>query len=157
MFPKKKWAKNKKDRIARDSVKADKAEEKLWKWFSKYIRLRDCPTGSHGFARCITCGKIYDFREMDCGHYIKRKWKSVKYDETNNHAQCTSCNSYEDGEVAKYRIAIIEKYGEDAIIDLEERSREIFKKPYYAEVEALATYYRIKAKEEAERVGVIIK
>ena len=154
MFPKKKWLKG--DAKAKNEVKASMSEDKLWKNFSLFIRLRDCPTDARGYARCITCGSVHHYKELQAGHYIRRRHRAVKYDERNVHAQCVDCNKYGNGKEAEHRAAIVEKYGEEVAVWLEEHKRDITKWSH-AEVEALSTYYRVKAKEEAERISIKIK
>lgn len=154
MFPKKKWLKG--EARVKNEVKAEKAEDRLWKWFSKYIRLRDCPTGSHGFCRCVTCNKGHHYTEMQAGHYVRRRHRAVKYDERNVNSQCINCNNFADGNEAQHRLYIVKQHGED-VAEYLENQKGVIVKMLHAEVEALATYYRVKAKEEAERVGVEIK
>ena len=45
-------------------------DDKLWKWFSIYIRLRD--SDENGYGKCFTCGKIIFWKKGDCGHGIGR-------------------------------------------------------------------------------------
>lgn len=148
---------NAKKRKVKNSVNADNKEATLWKWFSLYIRLRECLDGSYGHCNCVTCGKAKHYKDMDAGHYISRMWKPTKYHENNVYAQCVHCNRDLSGNVAEYRINLVGMYGEDHVAEMEAYSRTPFKKMLHEEVEALSTYYRIKAKEEAERLGVEIK
>lgn len=139
----------------RNEIVASRREKTLWKWFSLYIRLRDCE--SNGFAKCITSGKYIYFREMDAGHYIPQKNNyGVMYDERNVHAQSKNDNCYGHGEVEKYRVALVDKYGLDEVEDLEEKSKKISKRMPLWEVEAKSAEYRIKAKELAFLQGVEI-
>lgn len=140
----------------RNEILATKKEETLWKWFSYYVRLKDCVDG--GFGECISCGKYIYFKDGDAGHYIPQKnHYSVLYDEMNVHLQCVSCNQHGSGEVAKYRIRIIEKYGLEAVEDLERRSKIITKRMPLWEVQEKSAKYRQLAKDEAFRNGVEIK
>jgi hypothetical protein len=159
--PKKKLTKiqkaNAKKRKVKNSVKADKSEDTLWKWFSRYIRLRACLDVARGFCACITCGRVHHYKDMDAGHYISRRWKPTKYHENNVYAQCVHCNRDLSGNVAEYRIKLVELFGEEHVAEMEAYSRTPFKKMLHEDVVALAAYYRIKAKEEADRLGVEIK
>jgi hypothetical protein len=146
-----------KTRKVNNSVKAENKEATLWKWFSLYIRLRECLDDARGFCVCVTCGRVHHYKDMDAGHYLSRRWKPTKYHENNVYAQCVHCNRDLSGNVAEYRIKLVEMYGEDHIAEMEAYSRTPSKKMLHEEVEALATYYRIKAKEEAERLGLEIK
>ena len=136
-----------------NEAKADKREATLWKWFSLFVRLRDCVEGTHGFARCISCGKAQHYKDMDAGHYISRRWKPTKYDERNVHAQCVHCNRDLSGNVEEYSI----KLGVELSEELKAKSKEPAKKMVLWEVESKISEYRQKAKDEAYRVGVEIK
>jgi hypothetical protein len=85
--------------------------KKLDTVFSQFIRLRD--SNSEGICRCITCGSLHHFKQIDCGHYIKRQYMSTRFNEFNCHAQCRKCNWLEQGADAKYREAIIKKFGQE--------------------------------------------
>lgn len=54
------------------------------RYFSLYIRHRDCPDG-RGY--CITCGAPITPKTCDYGHYIGRAHKATRWDERNCHAQ----------------------------------------------------------------------
>ena len=86
-----------------------KEEDRLWKWFSRYIRARD--TDDFGVCHCITCRKPGHPSEFDCGHFVKRDRYNLKYHEKNCHAQCPACNRFGDGEQGMYAVAIDRKYG----------------------------------------------
>ena len=72
------------------------------KWFSLYIRFRDAmefqkevPDADISFGRCCTCGKIGQWKYMDCGHFIPKGrggTSGVRWDERNAHLQCKLCN-----------------------------------------------------------------
>jgi NinG protein len=73
--------------------------------FSKYIRLRDNNT-------CITCGTTTG--QMQCGHFMSRRYNATRYDEENCNCQCYRCNVLFYGEQYKYSIEIDLKYGDGA-------------------------------------------
>jgi len=81
----------------------------LDEYFSKFIRLRD--SDGLGFCLCITCGRRFFWKAMDCGHFITRDRKAVRFDERNCHSQCTECNDYKKGEQFKHGQAIDRLYG----------------------------------------------
>lgn len=80
--------------------------------FSDYIRTRDKYT-------CITCGLVGDKHNIDAGHYIPRAHRLILYDEFNVHAQCFKCNCVYEGNTIIYRKKLIEKYGEEEVLRLE--------------------------------------
>jgi len=87
---------------------------RLDKVFSEYIRLRD--SDENGICKCITCGAYHHWKNMDCGHFIKRQHKSLRYNEINCNAQCRKCNWLGQGEDVKYKEALQKKHG-PGIID----------------------------------------
>lgn len=94
-------------------------KKKLWKVFSKYIRLRDNCT-------CISCGKKDEFGKMDAGHYIpKTAGNAIYFDERNVNCQCTYCNRFMHGNLTKYAIALRKKYGEGILEELDQKRNQI--------------------------------
>ena len=85
--------------------------------FQKLVRLK--ARDKHGICECITCGKRQPWQEMDSGHYIPRTNKATALDERNVSVQCVFCNRHGSGELAKYREALIAKYGIEAVEELE--------------------------------------
>jgi hypothetical protein len=83
----------------------------LDKYFSLYIRLRD--TMPNGYCRCISCGQIKPFEQMDCGHYFSRRHLSTRFDERNCHAECRACNRVDAEHLDGYRDNLIRKIGEN--------------------------------------------
>ena len=86
--------------------------------FNKFIRTRD------GETNCISCGVHFGTSVVggafDCGHYLSRGAKPHhRFNEDNAHSQCKKCNRYLSGNVANYRIGIINKLGLDAVEKLE--------------------------------------
>jgi hypothetical protein len=86
-----------------------------WKWFSKYIRLRDAikTTGNELFAKCITCGEIMPIEDMDAGHGIAGRANSILFNEELVHAQCRKCNRQGGGELQMYKKVLIDMYGQE--------------------------------------------
>lgn len=91
--------------------------KKLDKIFSQFIRLRDAD--ENGYCTCITCGRVKHWKEVDCGHFIKRQYMSTRFNEMNCHAQCKHCNAFEQGADVKYRAALIKLYGKNEVLKLE--------------------------------------
>ena len=81
--------------------------------FSKYIRLRD----SHGdsYFVCCSCGRTLPYEQADAGHFVNRRWMALRYDEMNVHAQCRSCNRFDEGNNVGYMRFMQRKYGDSAI------------------------------------------
>lgn len=94
------------------------------RYFSLYIRHRDCPDG-RGY--CITCGAPITPKTCYCGHYIGRAHKATRWDERNCHAQCKNCNERLEGLIPVYRKVLIRLYGLPTVEELERKKRTIFK------------------------------
>ncbi|PKN06117.1 MAG: recombinase [Deltaproteobacteria bacterium HGW-Deltaproteobacteria-7] len=93
-------------------------EGTLWSKFSLFIRLRD--SDERGYCRCISCGLVRHYKEMDAGHFIPQGSSyALKYNEDNVHAQCTSCNKFKSGNLVDYRINLVNKIGEQKVKRLE--------------------------------------
>lgn len=114
-------------------------DKKLWPVFSEFIRLRD--SNENGYCKCITCPNIRYFRQMDCGHGVSRQHMAIKYDETNNHAQCKICNYHKKGNPKEYKIAVDKKYGKGTWDDLEIKSRTVQKLGSF-EFNVMLQYYK---------------
>lgn len=120
-------------------------DKKLWPVFSEYIRLRD--SDENGFCRCFTCSNIRYFRNMDCGHGVRRGHMATKYHEQNNHAQCKLCNGPAGGGKPKeYEEAVDKRYGPGTWVSLQFLSRKIAKFTTF-EVAALILAYKEKIAE----------
>lgn len=100
-------------------------ELKLWPVFSQYIRLRDAD--NQGVVKCFTCGKVKHWTQVDAGHGIPRQHKATKYNETNNHAQCKTCNGFQGGVREIYKQRVDEKYGPGTWDKLQLASRSVCK------------------------------
>lgn len=83
---------------------------------NKYIRLRDQD------KPCISCGYVLNNgnRQVHAGHYIAQgKSSLLRYDERNIHAQCAQCNTFLHGNLAEYRINLIQRAGIETVETLE--------------------------------------
>lgn len=84
--------------------------KKLDRTFSIYIRLRDVM--SSGYVRCISCGQIKKFEDVDCGHFHSRRHMATRYDEDNCHAECKFCNRFSADHLIAYQRNLIQKIGQ---------------------------------------------
>lgn len=84
---------------------------KAQKVFNAYIRERDKEFG------CISCnGEV-----QQAGHYFSQgKHSALRYDELNVNGQCVRCNMYLSGNLIQYRYGLVQKYGEDKVMELEQ-------------------------------------
>jgi hypothetical protein len=98
--------------------------------FSKYIRSRE--------FSCCTCGSQ---KKLQAGHYISRRYFSLRWDERNVHSQCQSCNIFHEGNKPRYAIYLINKYGQEILETLDRESR-IFKKYSISQLKLLLIHFQ---------------
>lgn len=97
-------------------------EQKLWKVFSEYIRLRF--SNENGYCKCYTCGRIRFWTGCDAGHGIGRQHKATKFDEMNVRPQCKPCNGFEGGRREEFKKQMDLEHGEGTWDRMELRSRQ---------------------------------
>ena len=130
-------------------MKTDKAD----KWFSIYIRLRD--SDENGICKCITCNTRKFWRQMDCGHYVKRSHQGARFHEKNCASQCQECNWLKQGNDAVYKEVIIERYGQQTH-DLLKFAEHHTTKHSKLEIDLIAKEYQKKAMALAKEKGLKI-
>jgi hypothetical protein len=108
-----------KDENVKDLIK------ELDRVFSIYIRTRYMD--HQGIVKCFTCGDFHHWSKGDCGHYISRDNKPLRWDETNCQFQCKKCNVILKGNYPAYSQALIRKYGAGILDQLELRKNNSFK------------------------------
>ena len=107
--------------------------------FNTYIRTRDG-------KKCISCGYEGEGRQFHAGHYKSQGGNSaLRFDELNVHAQCSICNNHLSGNLANYRMNLIKKIGEDAVIELETTKNT--KRYSLDELREIISTYKSKTKE----------
>lgn len=74
--------------------------DKVWKVFSKYVRMRDKGV-------CFTCGQPGNM----AGHFVHGKHKPTYFRDDNVHCQCPKCNFFLNGNRDVYLRKIQLKYG----------------------------------------------
>lgn len=80
---------------------------------NKYIRLRDLN------KPCISCRHIGD-RQIHAGHYRPMgNNQQLRFYTLNIFAQCSICNNYLSGNLANYRINLINKLGLEKVEQIE--------------------------------------
>ena len=118
-------------------------KDKLDRIFSEYIRLRD--SDANGYCRCISCGAVHHWRDVDCGHYVNRSHMATRFDERNCNAQCRKCNRFDEGNNIGYTKGLIAKYGDKVIDELYVKKYSISKMSK-AEFEILIDHYKNEVK-----------
>jgi hypothetical protein len=119
-------------------VSLNKLDDKLWRIFSLFIRLS--AADSSGFCKCVTCGVIRHYTEIQAGHYIHRRHNATRFDERNVNCQCISCNIYNAGEEEKHEDYINKTFGEGTTVQLKRLSKGLHKLSREWYLEKIAEY-----------------
>lgn len=103
---------------------------------SLYIRQKHSMAG---FCRCVSCGAVELWQDVDCGHFIPRGKSATRFMEENCWPQCRSCNRFR-AEEAKihYTRHMIETYGKEFVDELLELSKTLVRRRVqdYLDIEA---------------------
>ena len=93
---------------------------------SEYIRRKSAD--SNGYCKCVTCDKggLFHWKDLDCGHFIKRDHLLTRYIETNMAPQCKKCNRFQGGREARFAEYIIKKDGIEEFNRLMNLERMVF-------------------------------
>lgn len=70
------------------------------------IWVRRTHEEENGVIRCFTCRRPMLFKTAQNGHFITRKKMSVRWEPKNCKPQCYVCNILNEGEKAKFAIAL---------------------------------------------------
>lgn len=105
----------KKEREAKDKLKARKLAVKPLSYFTKQAQ-----TAFNAFIRerdkdepCISCGRFHE-GQYHAGHYRTTKaMPELRFDEDNVHKQCAPCNNHLSGNIENYTPRLIEKIGQE--------------------------------------------
>jgi len=89
--------------------------------FSQYIRKKSADW--RGDAGCYTCCKRFHWKQLQCGHFLKRGNMSTRFDEDNCRVQCASCNVWNEGNYKKYTEKLKRELGDERFNALIERGK----------------------------------
>ena len=98
----------------------------------------------NGIATCYTCGEQAPWKEMDCGHYIKRRFLNTRWEVSNLRTQCKKCNQALNGNYEIYTRNLIREKGPDEPDRLWKLARENKKLSNVELEELLAEWKSIK-------------
>lgn len=112
--------------------------------FNEFIRLRDQIAGH----ACISSGRPLDWsgNAVDAGHYRSRgSAPHLRFDERNCHAQSKQDNRFLSGNIADYRIRLIDRIGQDEVDSLE--ADQTVRKYTIEDLQAIKKHYRALVRE----------
>ena len=128
-----------------------KLKKKLDTIFSLYIRLRSAD--DNGNNQCCTCGKIDNWRNLQCGHFVSRKYLATRFHEANCFPQCLSCNVFRYGEQWKFGQFLDRNLGEgvsEELVILGHSTLKISR----AEYEEKIGYYKLTVENLKKEKGI---
>ena len=117
--------------------------------FNEFIRLRDQIAGHP----CISSGRPLDWsgNAVDAGHYRSRgSAPHLRFDERNCHAQSKQDNRFLSGNIADYRIRLIERIGQDEVDSLE--ADQTVRKYTIEDLQAIKKHYRALVREMKKKM-----
>ncbi len=118
----------------------------------RLVRLKEAD--EHGFCQCWTCSARKHWKQMQGGHYIERGKSATKMLEENIHPQCQQCNQWgmkKTSVVLEYRNKMIDFYGADFVVWLEQESKRVVKHER-GELMALIETYKTQIQALEEQV-----
>lgn len=120
-------------------------KKKLDEVFSKYIRLKY--SDEHGYCRCISCGKVHFWKQIQNGHYMSRRHLATRWSEDNCRPQCVACNIFNQGAAQMYRRNLVEQIGEERVTWIESFAHTSAKEKSDFEYKAMIEEYTKKVNE----------
>lgn len=93
--------------------------------YSKYVR--QLYADKHGMVKCYTCDGVYPVKKIQCGHYIPRGIKYLRWELDNLRPQCFLCNCRRYGMSFLFRERLVEEIGESRVRAMEKRAKDLFK------------------------------
>ena len=117
-------------------------------------RLRE--TDCNGRGRCVSCGKLLDWRQAQGGHFQAkgRNYNAACTMEENVHLQCSRCNLTLGGASAGYSQWMYATYPEDVIEEIKKKSFETLGRD---EIEERIIELRKMCRELAKTKNFVVK
>ena len=115
--------------------------DQLQKLVNQYVtKVRDVN------QKCCTCDRATLTSSFDAGHFLTRGARSdIRFELTNIHKQCVSCNQYNGGRPKEYAEFIVKKYGREHLDWLEcQANHKPLKEqyPHWSDIEKEILRYR---------------
>jgi hypothetical protein len=97
---------------------------KLDRLFSIIVRNRN---SSDGLNTCYTCGQVFPIKELQCGHFISRRYFATRWNFDNARPQCNSCNVMKQGNLQVFEQKLRNEIGDDKVNSLIRDAKQITK------------------------------
>jgi len=99
-----------------------KEADKYWSIATRYRFAND-----DGTAECVTCQVRKPIKELQCGHFMSRRFNYTRFSEFNTAPHCSGCNIFKSGEQYKYSQFIEDFYGVGTAKQIQKESQEYHK------------------------------
>lgn len=116
----------------------NKLIKKLDAVYSTYVRSINADF--NGYVACYTCGVKKHWKDQQCGHYVSRAVKSLRFDQRNTKVQCVGCNIFKHGALDEYALALQKEYGEGILKELNQTKNQS-KRYTVLELQGLIQFY----------------
>lgn len=100
----------------------NKVKKELYKAVQLLARLQE--VNRYWYGKCISCWRRIKRDEWHGWHYIPRMHMATAFDLRNIHLQCPYCNNQLHWNLIEYRKNMIEQFGEDLVLELEEKKNQ---------------------------------
>lgn len=109
--------KHKKHKKSRNNTMMDRKAliHDLDKIVSEMVRKKGA---KDGINTCYTCGRRLHWKNLDCGHYISRRYIGTRFDFENMRPQCRVCNRELHGNLETYDKKLRKELGNEKVNEL---------------------------------------
>lgn len=116
-----------KTREATKTSKSEKGIKELKELAQTVVNryVRNLYGGTDGTTRCYTCLRWESTKLMDASHFISVRHQSTRFDLNNLRSCCQDCNRLNYGNLKRFRQHLVQEIGENAVEELEMRSKEV--------------------------------
>ena len=128
-------------------------KEKAWAACSRYIRVLNAD--KTGMVECVTCNKKKNWKEIQAGHYIQGRGNAILFELRNIHPQCMRCNVMMNGRLDDYTKFMLNKYGVDVVMELQNMKYQP-KKITLADYWEMIDHFTERTKEICEKKGLVL-
>lgn len=125
-------------------------KKKVWKEFSKYIRLK---YSKFGMVRCYTCDQLLSWKDAQCGHGIGGRYNSILFDEELCRPQCLRCNIFLGGNYDVFHAKLIKENGIEWF-EKKLKQKQMVKQFTRKELEELLQHYKQLNKEYEKTASI---
>lgn len=116
-------------------------KKKAWTTFSEFIRRKS--SDENGNSKCVTCGKVAPWSELQAGHFVGGRTNSVLFNEDIVFPQCVHCNIFLRGNYQAYTLFMIDTAGRDNVdkyLDLKNKTLKLSNQ----DLKNIESYYQKK-------------